>query len=92
MTDHIKKHDDAKAEKELEALRKEIADRRIASAASGAALIEKARRQAEIIEKDDLEGRMGALEEGTSAGLDAATSDALRSLYEGEAAPPDDHS
>ncbi|MDE1975204.1 MAG: hypothetical protein KGI49_01695 [Patescibacteria group bacterium] len=82
MTNVHTTKDDIKTDPQLDKLLKDISERRIESAASGAALIEKARRQAELLEKDELEKKMSVLEEGVAKDLDAATAEALRSLYE----------
>lgn len=67
---------------QLEEMLLYLSKRRLASAVSGASLIEKARFISEELKKDDIEKRTERLEAQVSRDLDATTVEEMRSLYE----------
>lgn len=75
-------HSDQNTVTHLERLLGELSARRLDSAASGAALVEKARLLVKRLEVNDLERRAKILEDQITNELNAATAMALRSLIE----------
>jgi hypothetical protein len=66
----------------FEEILNDISKQRLSSAASGAALLEKARILAKQLEKNDIERRVEILDKQVSLELNEAASQSLRSLYE----------
>ena len=60
----------------------DLQKRQVASAASGAALVEKARIIAKQLQKNNIEQRVAALEKQTTEDLTKATSEEIKSLSE----------